>query len=170
MHLKSSVDSVTVGVMDSDGLLSVGDVAARCGIAPSAVRYYADQGLIDSERTDGGQRRFRRETIRRVAFIGAARRVGRSLAEIRSALEGLPRARTPTHADWAAIGEQWRARLDEQIDELEALRDQLDACIGCGCLSLERCGIYNPDDAASRLGSGPRYLLGDSAEDVAPSF
>ena len=153
--------------MESTELLTVGEVALRCGIAGSAVRYYDDEGLIESVRTEGGQRRFARETIRRVAFIGAARRVGRSLAEIRDALSELPKGRTPTHSDWAVIGERWRMRLDEQIRDLEVLRDQLDACIGCGCLSLERCGIYNPGDRAKELGPGPRYLLGDTADDAA---
>ena len=147
-------------------MLSVGDVASRCGIAASAVRYYDDEGLIRSTRTDGGQRRFPRETIRRVAFIGIARKVGRSLAEIRDALDSLPESRTPTHEDWTGISTAWRHRLDDQIDELVRLRDQLDSCIGCGCLSLERCGIYNPDDRAAGLGPGPRYLLGDSAGDA----
>lgn len=146
--------------------LSVGDVASRSGIAASAVRYYDDEGLIRSIRTEGGQRRFRRETIRRIAFIGAARKVGRSLAEIRDALDALPRSRTPTQEDWSDISTAWRERLDDQIGELTQLRDQLDSCIGCGCLSLDRCGIYNPGDGASQLGSGPRYLLGDTAADV----
>ena len=153
--------------MDESDLLTVGEIASRCGIAPSAVRYYDAEGLIASIRSDGGQRRFRRETIRRVAFIGAARRVGRSLAEIREALDELPQSRTPSQDDWAAIASAWRHRLDERIDELVALRDQLDSCIGCGCLSLDRCGIYNPDDRAARLGAGPRYLLGDTADRAA---
>lgn len=147
--------------------LTVGAVAARCGIAPSAVRYYDEIGLVRSTRTDGGQRRFERDTIRRIAFITAAQAVGRSLEEIGDALAGLPEARTPTHDDWSRVASSWRPRLDEQIERLTALRDQLDACIGCGCLSLEKCAMYNADDGAASLGPGPRYLLGDTAADIA---
>lgn len=141
--------------------LSVGDVADRCGIATSAIRYYESRGLITSTRTKGGQRRFPRETIRRVAFIGAAQAVGRSLDEIGEALDALPSGRTPTQDDWTTMAQAWRPRLDQQIAELIELRDKFDACIGCGCLSLERCAIYNAGDNAARHGSGPRYLLGD---------
>jgi MerR family redox-sensitive transcriptional activator SoxR len=147
-------------------MLTVGQVAERCGIAASAVRYYDDRGLISSARSSGGQRRFERDTIRRIAFITAAQAVGRSLAEIATALETLPARRTPTHDDWNRVATTWRPRLDEQIARLEALRDQLDACIGCGCLSLERCAMYNPSDVAAQLGGGPRYLLGDAASDL----
>ena len=149
-----------------DELMTVGQVADRCGVAASAVRYYDDLGLVRSTRTSGGQRRFARDTIRRIAFISAAQAVGRSLDEIGAALDSLPDRRTPTHADWNVVASTWRPRLDEQIERLVALRDQLDACIGCGCLSLERCAMYNPTDVAARLGSGPRYLLGDSASDA----
>lgn len=153
--------------MESDNdLLSVGQVADRCGVAASAVRYYDELGLVRSSRTSGGQRRFERDTIRRIAFITAAQAVGRSLEEIGDALAALPDRRTPTHADWNEVATSWRPRLDEQIERLVALRDQLDACIGCGCLSLERCAMYNPTDVAASLGRGPRYLLGDSAGDV----
>ncbi|MEM8706005.1 MAG: redox-sensitive transcriptional activator SoxR [Actinomycetota bacterium] len=147
-------------------LLSVGQVAERCGVAASAVRFYDDVGLIRSTRTAGNQRRFARDTIRRIAFISAAQAVGRSLEEIGDALASLPDARTPTHADWNRVATSWRPRLDEQIERLIALRDQLDACIGCGCLSLDRCAMYNPTDVAARLGPGARYLLGDSSSDV----
>ncbi|MEO0492753.1 MAG: redox-sensitive transcriptional activator SoxR [Actinomycetota bacterium] len=147
-------------------LLSVGQVADRCGVAASAVRYYDDLGLIRSSRTAGGQRRFERDTIRRIAFISAAQAVGRSLQEIGDALASLPDRRTPTHADWNRVATTWRPRLDDQIERLVALRDQLDACIGCGCLSLERCAMYNPTDVAASLGPGPRYLLGDRSSDV----
>ena len=160
--MKSSDSSDNV----SGELLTVGEVAERCGIATSAVRYYDDRGLISSTRTSGGQRRFNRDTIRRIAFISAAQAVGRSLDEVADALATLPEQRTPTHADWNRVATSWRPRLDEQIDRLIALRDQLDACIGCGCLSLERCAMYNPTDVAARLGSGPRYLMGDSSSDV----
>ena len=151
---------------DGDDLLSVGEVADRCGLATSAVRYYDDRGLIVSTRTAGGQRRFHRDTIRRIAFITAAQAVGRSLDEVADALASLPHERTPTHADWNHVASTWRPRLDEQIDRLVALRDQLDACIGCGCLSLDRCAMYNPADIAARLGPGPRYLLGETLDDA----
>ena len=154
--------------LSSGDLLTVGEVADRCGLATSAVRYYDDRGLITSTRTAGGQRRFARDTIRRIAFISAAQAVGRSLDEITDALSSLPEQRTPTHADWNEVATSWKPRLDEQIDRLVALRDQLDACIGCGCLSLERCAMYNPTDVAARLGPGPRYLMGDSSSDVLP--
>lgn len=155
--------------MSESEALTVGQVAERCGIAPSAVRYYDDRGLIRSTRTGGGQRRFERDTIRRIAFITAAQAVGRSLSEITEALATLPSRRTPTHQDWNRVATTWRPRLDEQIARLVALRDQLDACIGCGCLSLERCAMYNPLDAAAQLGDGPRYLLGDVSSEVIDS-
>lgn len=151
---------------DDAALLTVGEVAQRCGIATSAVRYYDDRGLVESVRTSGGQRRFHRDTIRRIAFISAAQAVGRSLDEVADALAALPGERTPTHADWNRVATTWRPRLDEQIERLVALRDQLDACIGCGCLSLDRCAMYNPADVAARLGPGPRYLLGETLDDA----
>jgi MerR family redox-sensitive transcriptional activator SoxR len=147
-------------------MLSVGQVAERCGVATSAVRYYDAEGLISSTRTSGGQRRFGRDTIRRISFILAAQRVGRPLSEVRDTLEGLPANRTPNQKDWTRVSTAWRSRLDKQIEELSALRDQLDECIGCGCLSLDRCAIYNPEDKAVTLGKGARYLLGDSASDL----
>jgi MerR family redox-sensitive transcriptional activator SoxR len=147
-------------------LLAIGEVAARSGIAPSALRYYESEGLIHALRSDGGQRLYEREVLRRVAFIRAAQRIGLSLGEIRRALATLPDQGTPTAKDWARLSRQWRPRLDAQIDMLVALRDQLASCIGCGCLSLRACALYNPDDAAAGLGSGPRYLLGDAASDV----
>jgi len=149
-----------------DDVLTVGQVADRCGVASSAVRYYDDEGLIVSTRTSGGQRRFNRETIRRISFILAAQRVGRPLAEVRETLDGLPRNQTPSQADWSRVSTDWRERLDAQIDALTQLRDRLDECIGCGCLSLDRCAIYNPEDKAVSLGKGARFLLGDSAEDI----
>jgi len=154
------------GPAHPDDVLTVGQVADRCGVAPSAVRYYDEQGLIASTRTDGGQRRFSRDTIRRIAFILAAQRVGRPLADVREVLESLARNRTPNQQDWSVASTAWRERLTEQIEELTALRDQLDSCIGCGCLSLDRCAIYNPQDKAAELGSGARYLLGDAADDI----
>jgi MerR family transcriptional regulator, redox-sensitive transcriptional activator SoxR len=129
--------------------LTVGEVAARSGFAPSAVRYYEAQGLISATRTSGGQRRFQRSVLRRLAFIRAASNVGLSLEEIRGELERLPAGRTPNKADWQRISRHWKGRLDEQIQALERLRDGLDSCIGCGCLSLQRCAFSNPDDRAA---------------------
>jgi len=146
--------------------LSIGEVAARTGVAASALRFYESRGLVESTRTSGAQRRYGRDVIRRVSFIRAAQRVGLTLEEIADALEGLPAGRTPTAADWELLAGRWRARLDERITALEALRDQLASCIGCGCLSLDSCALYNPDDGAAMLGSGPRYLLGDRSTDV----
>ena len=139
-------------------LLTVGDVAARSGFATSAIRFYERVGLITATRTSGGQRRFERSVLRRLAFIRAGRNVGLSLDEVRSALDSLPAARTPTRADWARLSRHWRRRLDDEIAALVALRDGLDSCIGCGCLSLERCRISNPADVAARSGTGAVYL------------
>jgi MerR family transcriptional regulator, redox-sensitive transcriptional activator SoxR len=141
-----------------DGTLSVGEVADRSGFAASAVRYYEREGLIAAERSDGGQRRFDRNVLRRLAFISAARHVGLSLDEIREAMDRLPRSRTPTAADWTKISNGWRRRLDAEIEALVALRDGLDSCIGCGCLSLKRCAISNPRDVAAGGGPGAVYL------------
>ena len=145
-----------------DELLTIGEIASRCGIATSAVRYYEERGLITSTRTSGNQRRFTRETIRRIAFITAAQAVGRSLEEIAESLSALPAGRTPTNQDWERLATSWRPRLDEHIARLTSLRDRLDGCIGCGCLSLDRCALYNPGDEAAVGGPGPRYLLGDT--------
>jgi len=142
----------------TDDLLPVGEVARRAGLAASALRYYERQGLVVGERTSGGQRRYPRSVLRRLAFIRAAQNVGLSLAEIRDALAILPGARTPTAADWARLSRTWRARLDEQIAGLTALRDGLSSCIGCGCLSLRRCALSNPNDTAGSIGAGARYL------------
>lgn len=141
-----------------DDSLTVGEVARRSGFAASAVRYYERQGLISAERTEGGQRRFGRGVLRRLAFISAARHVGLSLDEVKEALAQLPRSRNPTAADWTRMSRLWRARLNEEIDALVALRDGLDSCIGCGCLSLKRCAISNPRDVAARGGPGAQYL------------
>ena len=142
----------------STDLLTVGEVARRSGFAPSALRYYEREGLIGASRTSGGQRRYERHVLRRLAFIRAARHVGLSLEEIAEALSRLPGGRTPTRADWTRLSRGWRKRLDEQIAALTALRDGLDSCIGCGCLSLRRCAFSNPADAAGRGGPGARYL------------
>ena len=144
--------------------LSIGEVARRTGLSTSALRFYEDKELIVSIRTSGNQRRFTRDVIRRVSFIRAAQRVGLTLGEIRAALDELPAGRAPTREDWEELARRWKPWLDERIAALEQLRDQLASCIGCGCLSLDKCVLYNPADAAGRLGSGPRYLLGDSPE------
>ena len=141
--------------------LTIGELAARSGAASSALRFYESKGLINSERTSGGHRVYERSVLRRVAFIRAAQRVGLSLGEIRAALETLPSKRTPTAGDWAQLSSNWRAVLDERIAELRRLRDELDNCIGCGCLSLTKCNLYNPGDRAAAMGPGPRYLWGD---------
>lgn len=146
--------------------LTIGEVAARSGVATSALRFYETKGLIESERTDGNQRRYPRATLRRVALIRAGQEVGLSLAELAEALRRLPHDKTPTKADWQRLSRSWRSRLDAQIDELMSLRDELSDCIGCGCLSLKSCAIFNPGDAAAGLGTGPRYLLGDSPEEA----
>jgi MerR family redox-sensitive transcriptional activator SoxR len=147
-------------------LLSIGEVAERTGVAVSALRFYDAEGFIASVRTAGGQRRFSREVLRRIAFIRVAQTIGLTLDEVREALATLPQGRTPTKADWARLSRAWRPRLDAQIALLARLRDQLTSCIGCGCLSLQACALYNPDDLAASLGEGARYLLGDKPEDL----
>jgi MerR family redox-sensitive transcriptional activator SoxR len=139
-------------------LLAIGEVAGRSGLAPSALRYYEEQGLISATRSPGGARRYPRSVLRRLAVIRAGRNVGLSLPEIRSALESLPPGRPPTAADWARLSHGWRDRLDQQIDALTQLRDGLTSCIGCGCLSLGRCALSNPGDVAAGEGSGARWL------------
>jgi MerR family redox-sensitive transcriptional activator SoxR len=148
-------------------LLTIGELGARSGLAPSALRFYESQGLLPAERSAGRQRRYPRSALRRLAFIRSAQRVGLSLDEVREALAGLPDTRTPTVADWRRLSAGWQRRLDERIAELELLRDSLTSCIGCGCLSLRRCALYNPADRAAALGSGARYLLGDAPEQAA---
>lgn len=141
--------------------LSIGELSERSGLAPSALRYYEAEGLIDATRTAGGQRRFAREVLRRIAFIRVAQEVGLSLDEIREALSTLPGGRTPTEKDWQRLSSSWRPRVEARIRLLERLRDRLDSCIGCGCLSLRSCGLLNPDDEVADHGPGPRYLLED---------
>ncbi len=141
--------------------LTIGEVARRCGVATSALRFYEDEELIRSERTSAGHRRYARSVIRRVAFIVFAQRVGLSLAEVRDELAKLPENRIPRRADWAKLSHSWTARIDERIAELQRLRAGLTECIGCGCLSLDRCKLANPDDHAGRQGPGPRYWVGD---------
>src|SRR5258708_34714029 len=139
----------------------IGEDAVRPGVASSTLRYYEREGLIEASRSDGDQRRYQRDVLRRVAFVRAAKRVGLTLEEIKEALDSLPAARTPTKADWTRLSMSWRPRLDARIAELERLRDGLDSCIGCGCLSLRVCQLSNPNDVAASLGSGPRWLLDD---------
>lgn len=139
--------------------LTIGELSQRTGVATSALRFYEQRGLIGSSRTSGNQRRFERATIRRVSVVRAAQRCGISLEEVASVLAGLPDDRTPTYADWQRISEAWQDKLDERIATLQGLRDKLTGCIGCGCLSLDRCWMLNPDDEAGRAGSGPRFLL-----------
>src|SRR5689334_23085677 len=139
--------------------LTIGDMAARSGVAPSALRYYEREGLLHAARTGGNQRRYERADLRRIAFIKIAQQVGVSLDEIREALAELPENRTPTKADWSRLSARWRKRLEERIALMERLRDQLTGCIGCGCLSMQRCKLINPEDRMARLGPGPRTLL-----------
>ena len=141
--------------------LTIGEVAERAGVRPSALRFYEDRGLITSTRTDGNQRRYHREVLRRLAFIGVAQRVGLSLEEISEALASLPDEHAPTQQEWRVLARRWRPMLDERIALLQGLRDQLDSCIGCGCLSISKCRLANPYDRAAEKGPGPRYLLGD---------
>ena len=141
--------------------MSIGEVSERTGVAISALRFYEREGLIRAERSQGGQRKFHRDALRRISFVRIAQQVGLSLEEIRDALATLPDDRTPTKSDWARISNAWRQRLDDQISALTRLRDNLTSCIGCGCLTLKVCALYNPDDAAASLGSGARYLMSD---------
>jgi MerR family redox-sensitive transcriptional activator SoxR len=144
--------------MTTSDLLTVGEVADRSGFATSALRYYEREGLLTATRTSGGQRRYERNVLRRLAFIRAARNVGLTLDEITAALATLPDGRSPTKADWSRLSRLWRARLEDQISALTRLRDGLDSCIGCGCLSLRRCAIQNPSDIAASAGAGAAYL------------
>lgn len=144
-------------------LLTIGALSDRTGVAPSALRFYEAEGLIHSSRSDGGQRRYTRETIRRVSFVRVAKEVGLSLDEIRKALATLPDSRTPNRKDWERLSAAWRPRIDHQIRVLERLRDRLSGCIGCGCLSLQACRMLNPGDEAAARGPGPRYVLDDDA-------
>ncbi|QKW05676.1 redox-sensitive transcriptional activator SoxR [Streptomyces sp. NA04227] len=160
--------------------LTVGQLAARSGAAVSALHFYESKGLIKSSRTSGNQRRYTRDTLRRVAFVRAAQRVGIPLATIREALSGLPQERTPNHEDWARLSESWRSELDTRIAQLSRLRDYLGDCIGCGCLSLEKCALSNPDDITGERvtgsvlfgerrgrGNGPKRAAG-SGKEAAP--
>ncbi|MCP9208764.1 redox-sensitive transcriptional activator SoxR [Streptomyces cucumeris] len=150
-------------------LLTIGELATRSGLATSALRYYEELGLIHSRRTAGRQRRFARSTLRRVAFIRAAQQVGLSLDETRAALDRLPADRAPNATQWNAVARAWSHRIDQQIADLERLKRKLTGCIGCGCLSLRKCTLYNPTDTAAALGPGARYLLGDEPQSTGDS-
>jgi MerR family redox-sensitive transcriptional activator SoxR len=150
-----------------DDQLTIGQVSARTGVATSALRFYEDRGLISSQRNEGNQRRYERSIIRTVSVIKAAQEVGMTLSEISDALTGLPNGRTPTKADWSRLARGWKSSLDARIDELIALRDELGDCIGCGCLSLRSCALFNPDDRAARAGTGARYIVGDERPEPA---
>jgi MerR family transcriptional regulator, redox-sensitive transcriptional activator SoxR len=145
--------------MDTE--LSIGAVSERTGVAPSALRFYEAEGLIHSTRSTGGQRRYARDTLRRVSFVRVAQQVGLSLDEIHAALASLPDNRTPNAHDWERLSNSWRPRIDHQIAMLERLKDRLHGCIGCGCLSLRFCSLLNPGDQAAVRGPGPRYILDD---------
>jgi len=140
-------------------VLTIGEVAARSGVATSALRFYEEQGLIAAERNDSGHRRYPRTVLRRIAFVVFAQKVGLSLEEIRAELVRLPRNRAPDRADWARLSSSWTTRIDARIAELERIKTGLTACIGCGCLSLDRCQLANPADRAARRGAGPRYWI-----------
>jgi MerR family transcriptional regulator, redox-sensitive transcriptional activator SoxR len=143
-------------------LLTIGALSERTGVAHSALRFYESEGLVHATRSEGGQRRYPRDVLRRVSFIRIAQQVGLSLDEIRAALSSLPENRTPNKKDWERLSTSWRPRLDHQIAMLERLRDRLTGCIGCGCLSLQACRLLNPGDQVAERGPGPRYILDDA--------
>jgi MerR family redox-sensitive transcriptional activator SoxR len=143
--------------------LTIGQVAERSGVAASALRFYERRGLIAAARTEGNQRRYERAVLRRIAFIQAGRAAGITLTEIGVALDGLPTHRTPSRSDWERLSKRWRDDLDARIETLQALRNRLTTCIGCGCLSIDRCDLLNPDDEAGGEGPGAHYLTTDSA-------
>lgn len=144
-----------------DTLLSIGEAAKRCGVATSTLRFYEAEKLIQSSRGPGNQRRFHRSMLRRISLIKVAQTLGLSLKEISAALDTLPDKRTPTKRDWERLSRHWRDQLDQRIASLQSMREQLSGCIGCGCLSLKNCALYNPADIAAKQGVGPRFLLGD---------
>jgi MerR family transcriptional regulator, redox-sensitive transcriptional activator SoxR len=147
--------------------LTIGEVAARSGVAPSALRFYEAEGLVASRRTSGNQRRYERATLRRIAFIQAGKAAGIPLAQIHAALATLPGNRVPSRRDWERLSRRWQRDLDRRIATLEALRGRLSSCIGCGCLSIDRCGLLNPDDEAAALGAGAHYLTRAGARERA---
>lgn len=153
--------------MAQASLLSIGDLARRTGLSVSAIRFYEERGLVSPIRTSGNRRRFMRSDIRRLSFALIAQRLGLSISEIEAELAHLPNGRAPTQGDWEAISRRLRGRIDARIETLERTRELLSGCIGCGCLSLDRCALYNPGDRAARAGTGPRFLLGDRPSDFA---
>lgn len=142
--------------------LSIGDLASRTGLSVSAIRFYEKKGLITPDRNDGNQRRYEGSDIRRLSFVLIAQQIGLSIEQIKDVMAQLPEGRTPTKADWSKISRRFRKTLDERIAMMERMRERLDGCIGCGCLSLKACSLYNPDDKAKRLGVGPRFVIGDA--------
>jgi MerR family transcriptional regulator, redox-sensitive transcriptional activator SoxR len=146
-----------------DAQLTIGEIATRSGVAASAIRFYESQGLIASERTSGNQRRYERAVLRRIALIQAGKAAGIPLDDIRAALDTLPAQRTPTRRDWERFSRRWRDDLDGRIATLQAIRDRMTTCIGCGCLSIDKCELLNPDDEAAGKGGGAHYLRQDSA-------
>jgi MerR family redox-sensitive transcriptional activator SoxR len=150
-----------------DAELTIGALSERTGVAPSALRFYEAEGLIHARRSEGHQRRYTRDVVRRVSFIRVAQQVGLRLDEIHAALASLPENRTPNEKDWQRLSTSWRPRIDAQIAMLERLRDRLTGCIGCGCLSLRVCKLVNPDDAAAQRGPGPRFVL-EAEEQMEP--
>ncbi|AMN54190.1 transcriptional regulator [Labrenzia sp. CP4] len=147
--------------MKGTDLLSIGDLSERTGLSVSAIRFYEEKGLVHPSRNAGGQRRFLRADIRRLSFVLVAQEFGFSIAEIAAQLQRLPEGRAPTKADWTRISRDFRSHLDRKIERMTALRNKLDGCIGCGCLSMKTCQLYNAGDAAASKGRGPRFLLGD---------
>lgn len=150
--------------MKKSAFISIGELADRTGLSVSAIRFYEEKHLVHPLRNAGGQRRFLRSDIRRLSFVLVAQEFGFSIAEIAEQLGKLPENRTPSKADWTRISREFRNHLDRRIERMTALRDKLDSCIGCGCLSLKSCRLYNAGDAAARHGRGPRFLLGDSPD------
>ncbi len=161
LNLQLQADFKSRSRLEAMDYLTIGELATRSGVATSALRFYETKGLISSERTDGNQRRYPRATLRRVALIRAGQEVGLTLGEVGAALATLPHDVVPTKTDWQRLSSSWQSRLDQQIAELQALRNELTDCIGCGCLSLKSCSIFNPSDAIASRGTGARYLLGD---------
>ncbi len=147
--------------MSNSHTLSIGDVATRTGLAVSAVRFYADEGLVHPIKSAAGHRYFQRADIRRISFLLIAQQLGFSLAEIAEALEPLPNHKAPSKRDWDSMARRFQKTIDERIERMTELRNNLNACIGCGCLSLKQCHLYNPEDRAHQFGTGPRYLQGD---------
>ena len=141
--------------------LSIGDLASRTGLSVSAIRFYEKKGLVTPDRNEGNQRLFEGSDIRRLSFILIAQQMGLTIEQIKDVMASLPEGRTPTKADWGKISRKFRKTRDERIAMMERMRERLDGCIGCGCLSLKVCSLYNPDDKARRLGTGPRYIVSD---------